>query len=89
MSDRYERHIPSLSDPAALAFEITPSDVDLAVPTKAIYVGGMGNVVVVAVQSDSAVTFASVPAGTILPVRAKRVTSATTATDLVGLTDPD
>lgn len=51
----------------------------------AIYVGGAGAVVVVW-SDDSTSTFAAVPVGTVLYVRAKRVNStSTTATNLVAL----
>jgi hypothetical protein len=48
-----------------------------------IYVGGAGNVVVVT-EAGTTVTFTAVPVGTILPIRTAKVTSATTATVLVG-----
>lgn len=76
----------SYSDPASAGFAITPSDeTDFARVTRGIYVGGAGNVVVVW-PDDTTTTFPSVPAGVILPVRAKRVNStSTTATNMVGL----
>lgn len=50
----------------------------------AIYVGGAG--AIVAIVSGSAVTFAAVPVGTVLRIRATRVNSTnTTATNLVAL----
>lgn len=53
--------------------------------TRGIYVGGAGDVV--AVRYDgTAVTFSSAAAGSILPIRARRVNStSTTATNLVAL----
>lgn len=68
------------------AFAITKSDTtDFTYYVRGIYVGGAGNVVVVNMDG-STVTFAGVPAGTILPVKARRVNStSTTATDMVGL----
>ena len=52
---------------------------------RGIYVGVTGNVVVVDADG-TAVTFTAVPAGTILPVEAKRVNStSTTATNMVAL----
>jgi hypothetical protein len=53
--------------------------------TRAIYVGGAGDIVAVC-QDGTAVTFSSVPAGTVLPIKAKRVNStSTTATNMVAL----
>lgn len=68
-------------------FAITASNtVDFAGGlVRGIYVGGSGDVVAVS-ENGTAVTFKNVPAGGILPIRARRVNSSnTTATDLVGL----
>ena len=75
----------SLSDPGT-PFAITPSDsVNFTSPARGIYVGTTGDVVVVDLN-DNAVTISNVPAGVVLPVRAKRVNStSTTASDLVGI----
>jgi hypothetical protein len=74
------------SDPAYYAASISPSnDTDLTNPVRAIYIGGAGAVVITTVAGTD-VTFSGLPAGMILPVRAKRVKAAgTTATGLVGL----
>ena len=68
------------------SFDITKSDTtDFAFLTRGIYVGGSGTVVVVNAD-DSTCTYTSVPAGTLLPVVARRVnSSSTTATNMVGL----
>jgi hypothetical protein len=68
------------------AFAIVPSDtVDFSYATKGIYVGGPGTISVVTINGET-VTFSAVPAGIILPIRAKRVNVAgTSATNLVGL----
>lgn len=59
-------------------------------PAKGIYVGGTGNVGITTTD-NVAVLFASVPAGTIIPVTAKTICSNalanTTATNLVLLFD--
>ena len=65
---------------------VTPSDsTDLDTLTRAIYVGGAGNVV--AVRHDgTTVTFTAVPAGTVLPIAVRRINStSTTATAIVAL----
>ena len=64
---------------------ITPHDSTDMPLTRAIYVGGAGNVVAVTAD-NAAITFTGVPAGTVLPIRARRVNStSTTATAMVAL----
>jgi len=70
--------------PASRIFDITPANSDLPVPTKAIFVGGAGNLVLIALNDTAQVTLA-VGAGAIIPVRARQVRTGTTATGLVGL----
>ncbi len=76
----------TLESPATRALAITPSDtVNLTFFSRAIYVGGAGNISVV-MLNDSTVTFIGLLAGSVLPVRVKRVNSAgTTATNLIAL----
>jgi len=73
--------------PATRAVAITPHDTtELTETTRAIYVGGAGNIVMTLEGDTAAVTFVSVSSGSILPVRAKLVKStSTTATSLVAL----
>lgn len=73
-----------LDAPAAGAFAVTKSDTTL-ISARGLYVGGTGDVVVDTPAGDTDVTFSSVPAGSILPVRCVRVKAATTATNIVGL----
>lgn len=72
---------------AGAAFAITPDDsVDLSVTTRGLWVGGAGNVRVLFDRDSSPVTLVGVTAGSLLPIRVKRVYSTgTTATSLVGL----
>ncbi len=71
------------------AFAISKSDTAaLAYVTTAIYVGGTGDLVVIAAGDDptgNGVTFKSVPVGAVIPVAAAYVLDATTATNLVGI----
>ena len=75
------------ADSAQSFFTITTSDtVNFGAVVRGIYVGTTGNVVAIG-EDGVAVTFTAVPAGMILPIRAKRVNStSTTASTLVGLT---
>jgi hypothetical protein len=68
------------------AFSITPSNtVDFTYATRAIYVGTAGAIAVVTINGE-VVIFNAVPAGTIIPIRAKRINSTGTgASNLVGL----
>ena len=77
----------NLANPARNAEAITPDDaIDLSQPTRALYVGGAGDVDVILVDDSTAVTFKAVPAGTLLPVQAIRVKATlTTAVDIVGI----
>lgn len=73
--------------PAESLVSITPNDgTDIAENARALYIGGAGDVSVIAVGDSSAVTLTAVSAGTILPIRVKRVLSTgTTATAIVAL----
>jgi hypothetical protein len=86
MSEKYSDRAGSIVAPARHAFAATPSDVtDLSEETRAIYVGGSGDLSVVMVSGAEAM-FAGVVAGTVLPVRAIRIkATGTTATQLLGL----
>lgn len=67
---------------------VTPNDsTNLPLGTAAaLWVGGAGNVAILADIDTSAVTIVAIPAGTILPIRTKRVLSTgTTATSIVAL----
>jgi hypothetical protein len=77
--------VSSAADPAIGA--VSPTlDVDI-VPTysRALWVGGAGNVSVVTSVGEN-VTFVGVQAGTLLPIRVRRINSSgTTATSLLAL----
>lgn len=85
-SDNYSLQ-KEVDSPARSALVITPHDSnELATVSRAIYVGGTGDIAVILLDDSSAVTLVGVPAGTVLPVRAKIVKSTgTTATNLVNL----
>lgn len=72
-SGLFSIHYPELTAPYAGAAAITPNNsAILTQPTKAIYVGGAGNVALQTIAGDRVVLMA-VPVGTVIPVRAQRV----------------
>lgn len=73
-------------DPAIDAFTINPSDsTDFTTFAKGIYVGTAGNITLITLLGTTQL-FSNVPAGTVLPVQAKRVLlTGTTAGNMVGL----
>jgi len=86
MPDRFQNSSPSLSGPAAHGFAVTPNDsTTLAETTRALYVGAAGAIAVL-MASGASISFAAVPAGTMLPIRVTKVmATGTTATDILGL----
>jgi len=73
-------------DPAGSAAAVTPHNTDeLAYVTTGVYVGGFGDLKVT-MRDGQEVTFADVAAGTILPIRVRKVfATGTTATDIVAI----
>ncbi len=71
---------------ATKIFAITKSDSTVYFPAfRALYVGGPGDVALLAKGDTVAVTLVAVQAGTLLPISGKQVLSTgTTATNLVG-----
>jgi len=86
MVDRFEGRAEHVNASAARGFAITPSDAaDLFADTRAVYVGGAGNLAMVLISGDE-ITLQAIGAGSVLPIRARRIKSTgTTATHLVGL----
>jgi hypothetical protein len=70
--------------PANGAAAVTPSD-STEINCRALYIGGTGSVVLQMPNRDTSITFTGVLAGTVLPVSARRVMAATTATNIVAL----
>lgn len=85
-TDTFSRYRDDKSVTAVNASEVTPSDsTDLSYTTRALYIGGDGDVSVI-MAGGQTVTFVSVFAGTTLAIRVNRVLSAnTTATNIVAL----
>lgn len=83
-TDHFKSLSPSISGPVAHGAEVIPDDgLDLAHVTRAIYIGGAGDVRVT-MADGGVVTFAALSAGW-HPVRVSRVhATATTATNIIG-----
>lgn len=88
MSNDFSTYRKGFDSPATKAFDAyaQKSDtVDLTIVTRAIYTGSGGNIKV-DMSDGGTVTFASVPAGAIIPVCISRLYSTgTAATDVIGL----
>ncbi len=86
MIDSFRRHGRSLTSPPEEAAAIAPDDgQDLACPTRAVYVGGDGDLRV-RMLGGAEVTFAAVSGGSLLPLRVVRVfATGTNARNLVAL----
>ena len=86
MADKFTSSVPGLESPIENAAAVTPNDsTDLTNYSRALWVGGAGDVVVITVGGNT-VTFVGVTAGTLLPVRCSRVKStSTTATSILAL----
>lgn len=89
IKDQWAPVSPSLSDPAYSAASVSVSDSsDLDRLPRALYIGVEGDVRVLGIDDDDSevLVFKNVPAGTVLPFRARRILSTgTTATDIVAL----
>lgn len=71
--------------PARFAVAVTPSDATVLQTTKALYIGGAGNLTVKMAGDGTIVAFTAPPVGTILPIAVTQVRAATTATAIVAL----
>lgn len=68
------------------AAAVTPSDATEIPVTRALYVGGSGDIAVLMGEDTNSVVFASVPGGFILPIQVSKVLSTgTTATNVLAL----
>lgn len=88
MSDfnTYNSGQDDLDNPASKAEAVVPHATNaLPFPTRAVYVGGAGNLVVRMLNDDNDTTFTGVTAGAILPIRVSHVRATSTATAIVAL----
>lgn len=81
-----DKTMGGMGEPPINAKLVSPSDTDeLATISRALYVGGAGNIALVMASGD-AVTFTGVLAGSFLPIRVKKIKSTlTTATYILNL----
>ena len=81
-----QKDAPNFEAPAIGAAAVTPNDsTDLSRPSRAVFVGGAGNLKADMTNGDT-VTFTGVLAGSVLPIRVRRVYSTgTTATNIVSM----
>lgn len=70
---------------ATSAAAVTPADADLSVPARALWVGGVGNLVLYLLNDAAPTTFAVNSVPFIVPFIVKRVAAATTCTNIVAL----
>jgi hypothetical protein len=76
---------PGALFPASKLTAVTPSNSTVLTGVRAVWVGGAGDIAIMAVDDSAAVTF-TVPSGTMLPVFAKRImATGTSATNIVAL----
>lgn len=87
--DKFKNHSPGLESPAENG-EAVVNDVPFSKTSRALWVGGAGNLVLL-LKDGTEVLLSAVPAGTLIPIRAKAVlgqgvgspASATTTATLV------
>lgn len=81
--DTFKNHTRSLTSPPEHAVAIVPDDDgELAVVTRALYVGAGGDVAV-RMHDGSQVTLVGVPSGTMLPLRVRGVLASGTTADAI------
>jgi hypothetical protein len=87
MADRFDTQLDTPSQPARLAFAITPHASNEIDPLpKALFIGTGGDLIGRAIGSAQDVTFKNLQSGQILDVRLQYVrASGTTAANLLGL----
>jgi hypothetical protein len=86
-TDTFVNFQSGLQSPPRNTFIITPSDTnELPIVTRAIYVGGTGDITLRLAGDIGSQLIKSVPSGTMLPLRARQVyATGTGATQLIGL----
>jgi hypothetical protein len=90
MADNFYKQKPTLDSVAQDGFAVTSNNTTVfSQPTRAVYVGVAGNIAVTMLgynNSNTALTFVGVPAGTFLPIRVIQIKrTGTTANSILGL----
>jgi hypothetical protein len=90
MADQFSKQKAMLDSSAFDGFAVTSNNtLVFSQPTRALYVGVAGNIAVTMVgynNSNTALTFVGVQAGTILPVRVQQVKrTGTSANSIIGM----
>lgn len=85
--DKNARSSDTTDFPARSLIAVTPNNsVDLTFVPKALWIGGAGNVAVIALEDNASVTLNGCQAGQIIPIRVTRVlATGTTATNIVAM----
>lgn len=85
MADNFATFQTGLDDPLTDGVAVTPSDSTVLTTTRAVFVGGAGNLSVVT-SAGTTLTLTGVTAGSLLPLRVTKVRStSTTATNIAAL----
>lgn len=82
-TDPYNEISVATKDPGRSAAAVTPADGTALKLTRALYVGGTGDVAVLLADDTVAVTFKAVPVGTWLWLRCQKVMSTNTTATLI------
>jgi len=85
MADTFASYDTGKESPADNAITVTASDVTVLDTSRALYVGGTGNVAVI-MKGGQSVIFVAVPAGSVLPIRVTQVlATGTTASSILSI----
>jgi hypothetical protein len=83
-TDNYVNYQDGLTSPAENGVAVTPNDgTDLTNATRALWIGGAGNISVDMVGGQTAVVYSGIAAGTWMPLRVTRVRSTSTTATLI------
>jgi hypothetical protein len=75
----------ALQDPLTRGVAVSVSDTEMTYACRAIFVGGAGNLSLLLMDGTTTLVISGVLAGTLLPIRARAIKAATTATNIVAL----